>query len=273
MPLFVVATPIGNLGDFTGRARETLAACDAIVAEDTRHSEKLLRHFGLKKPLLSLPAFDEAARVPALLARLAAGEALALITDAGTPAVSDPGAQLVRAAAEAGVRVIPIPGASAAVAAVSASGFLEGRFHFAGFLPRAGLERAELLQELKSLRAQLVFYEAPTRLRDTLLDLRAALGDRPALVARELTKLHEELARGTLSALAEKFGDEVKGECAIVVSGAPAQPEAKDPGELEREVRDRLARGERPKEIAEALALEHGKREVYQLALRLRDER
>ncbi len=272
MPLFIVATPIGNLGDVTARARETLAACDAVVAEDTRHTEKLLRHLEVHKPLLSLPAFDEAARLPALVRRLQEGQALALCTDAGTPGISDPGALLVRAAIEAGISVIPIPGPSAVAAAVSASGFLEGRFHFAGFLPRAGPERAELLHELKSLRAQLVFYEAPNRLHQTLLDLQSALGDRPALVARELTKLHEELARGALSELAARFAGEVRGECAIVVSGAPAQPELPDRSRLEAAIRARLANGERPKEIAEALALEYGKREVYQLALKLRNE-
>jgi 16S rRNA (cytidine1402-2'-O)-methyltransferase len=272
MPLFVVATPIGNLGDLTERAREVLASCDAVIAEDTRHSDKLLRHIEVHKPLISLPAFDEAARIPALIRRLGDGQTLALITDAGTPAISDPGAFLVRAAIEAGIVVTPIPGASAVVAAVSVSGFLEGRFHFAGFLPRTGPERAELVQELKHLRSQLVFYESPNRLRETLADLRSAFGDRPAMVARELTKLHEELARGSLSELENHFAEGVRGECAIVVSGAPAKVEEKDPALLDAEVRKRLASGERPKEIAEALALEHGKREVYQLALKIKSE-
>ena len=272
MPLFIVATPIGNLGDITARAREVLASCDAIVAEDTRHSDKLLRHISVHKPLISLPAFDEAARIPSIVQRLTDGQSLALITDAGTPAISDPGALLVRAAVEAGISIVPIPGPCAAAAAVSASGFPEGRFHFAGFLPRTGPERAALLQELKSLRSQLVFYEAPNRLRDTLVDLKTALGDRPAMVARELTKLHEELARGLLSQLEIHFNEEVRGECAIVVSGAPLEVEKRDPAILENEIRARLSKGERPKEIAEALALEHGKREVYQLALKLRNE-
>ena len=143
MPLFVVATPIGNLGDLTGRAREVLAACDGVVAEDTRHSGQLLKHLGLKKPFYSLPAFDEAARAGAILQRLLAGESLALVTDAGTPAVSDPGSLLVRRAVEAGVPVVPVPGASAAIAAVSVSGFVEGRFHFAGFLPRKRKPRGD----------------------------------------------------------------------------------------------------------------------------------
>ena len=270
MPLLVVPTPLGNLGDLTERAREALASCDAVIAEDTRHTEGLLRHLGVRKPLLSMPAFDEAARVPSLVARLVAGETLALVSDAGTPAVSDPGALLVRAAVEAGVPVVPLPGPCAAVTAVSASGFAEGRFHFAGFLPRKGQERAELLRELVALRAQLVFYEAPGRTGETLLDLQTALGDRPALVARELTKLHEELARGPLSQLAAKFAGEVRGEVVIVVSGAPEAPPVRDAAGLEAEVKARLAKGEKPKQIAEALALEHGKREVYQLALRLR---
>ena len=131
MPLYVVATPIGNLGDLTGRAREVLLACDAVVAEDTRHSGKLLEHLGIAKPFVSLPAFDEAARVEPIVRRLLDGASLALVTDAGTPAVSDPGAILVRRAAEEGVQVIPVPGASAAIAAVSVTGFAEGRFHFA----------------------------------------------------------------------------------------------------------------------------------------------
>lgn len=270
MPLYVVATPIGNLRDLTGRARDVLAACDAVVAEDTRHSGKLLEHLGLAKPFLSLPAFDEAARVEPLVRRLLAGAALALVTDAGTPAISDPGALLVRRAVEEGVQVIPVPGPSAAMAAVSVSGFVEGRFHFAGFLPRKVSPRDQMLAELRPLRAQLVFYEAPQRLHETLLTLRAALGDRPALVARELTKLHEELARGALSELARHFAGEVRGEVVVVVSGAREEAQPADPAALEAEVRLRLSRGERPKDIAEALSGEHPKRAVYQLALKLK---
>jgi 16S rRNA (cytidine1402-2'-O)-methyltransferase len=267
--LYVVATPIGNLGDLTDRARQVLAACDGVVAEDTRHSGMLLKHLGVRKPLHSLPAFDEAARVGPLLRRLLGGESLALITDAGTPAVSDPGSALVRACVEAGIPVVPVPGASAATAAVSVSGFPEGRFHFAGFLPRKASHRAEMLQELRGLRAQLVFYESPQRLAETLAALREALGDRPALVAREMTKMHEELARGTLSQLERHFSREVRGEVVVVVRGV-AEPKPQDDQALEAEVRARLARGERPKEIADALAEGRSRREVYQLALKLR---
>jgi len=273
VPLYVVATPIGNLQDLTARAREVLAACDAVVAEDTRHSGQLLKHLGIeKKPFHSLPAFDEAHRLGPILERLGQGASLALVTDAGTPAVSDPGALLVRRAAEQGIPVVPVPGPSAAISAVSVSGFAEPRFHFAGFLPRKPKARAAMLAEMRSLRAQLVFYEAPHRLHETLLDLRSALGDRPALVARELTKVHEELARGTLSQLAERFAAEVRGEIVVVVSGAPAEPESDDTEDVEAEVRTRLARGERPKEIAAALSGSHPKREIYQLALKLKQE-
>ena len=271
VPLYVVATPIGNLGDLTTRAREVLASCDGVVAEDTRHSGQLLKHLGLeKKNFFSLPAFDEAGRVEPIVRRLREGASLALVTDAGTPAVSDPGALLVKRAIEEGIQVVPVPGASAAIAAVSVSGFTEGRFHFAGFLPRKGSARAEMLAELAPLRSQLVFYESPNRLHETLLDLAQALGDRPALVARELTKVHEELARGTLSAVAAHFAGGVRGEIVIVVSGASETEKPSNPAELEAEVKSRLVRGERPKEIAEALSDRYPKRAVYQLAVKLK---
>jgi 16S rRNA (cytidine1402-2'-O)-methyltransferase len=269
VPLHVVATPIGNLGDITERGRQVLDACDGVIAEDTRHSGNLLKHLGIHKPLYSLPAFDEAARVEPLVRRLVEGQSLALVTDAGTPAISDPGAILVRRALEEGVQVVPVPGASAAVAAVSVSGFPEGRFHFAGFLPRKASQREEMLAELRGLRAQLVFYESPQRLARTLAELRSSLGDRLALVARELTKLHEELARGVLSELERRFSGDVRGEIVIVVRGAP-EPSPEDPLALEEEVRARLARGEHPKDIADALSPTHSKRDIYQLALKLK---
>jgi 16S rRNA (cytidine1402-2'-O)-methyltransferase len=273
VPLYVVATPIGNLQDLTARAREVLAACDGVVAEDTRYSGRLLQHLGIeKKPFHALPAYDEARRADGIVERLARGESLALVTDAGTPAVSDPGAMLVRRAVERGIPVVPVPGASAAIAAVSVSGFAQPRFHFAGFLPRKAQARAALIGELRPVRAQLVFYESPHRLGATLRELAAALGDRPALVARELTKVHEELARGNLSELAERFAGEVRGEMVIVVSGATEEREDEDPADLESEVRERLARGEGPKQIAEALSDRHPKRTVYQLALELKKQ-
>jgi 16S rRNA (cytidine1402-2'-O)-methyltransferase len=271
MALYVVATPMGNLRDITERAREVLACCDAVVAEDTRHSGQLLKHLGIEKPFLSLPSFDEEARVGPILRRLAEGASLALVTDAGTPGISDPGALLVRKAAEQGTQVIPIPGPSAVTAALSVTGFVEPRFHFLGFLPRKASHREEMLSEVAALRAQLVFYESPQRLHDTLAALRTTLGDRNAVVARELTKVHEELARGTLTELAERFAGEVRGEVVIVVEGARKEQPDEDPAALEEEVRARLAKGERPKEIAEALSGRRSKRDVYQLAVRLKD--
>jgi len=287
VPLYVVATPIGNLQDLTARAREVLAKCEGVVAEDTRYTGQLLKHLGIeKKPFHSLPGFDEARRADAIVAQLAEGASLALVTDAGTPAVSDPGALLVRRAVAKGIRVVPVPGPSAAIAAVSVSGFAEPSFHFAGFLPRKSSARAALLSQLGLLSAQLVFYESPHRVGATLRELAAALGDRPALVARELTKVHEELARGTLSELAARFSGDVRGEIVIVVSG-PADADAQEHsgrtqehgdaapgtgGDLASEVRERLARGERPKEIAQTLSARFSKRAVYQLALKLKKQ-
>jgi 16S rRNA (cytidine1402-2'-O)-methyltransferase len=270
--LYVVATPIGNLSDLTPRAAEVLRAVRAVVAEDTRRTLKLFAHLGAPPPaLLSLPAFDERARLGAVLERLRAGEDVALCTDAGTPGISDPGAALVAAAWELGARVVPVPGASAAVAALAASGFPADRFLFAGFLPRKGGGRAEALRALAAQEVTIVLYEAGNRTSATLADLRDALGDRDALVARELTKLHEELARGPLSRLAERFSGEVRGEVTIVVAGAPAgapgarrdEPAAAEP--LEAELARRLAAGEPPSALAREVARARGLRraDVY----------
>lgn len=275
MPLYVVATPIGNLGDLSPRALEVLRGADAIVAEDTRHTRGLLTHFDVHRPLVSLPAFDEKRRVGPLAERLAAGESLALVTDAGTPGVSDPGSELVRAAWEAGATVVPLPGPSSALAALSASGFDTSRFFVAGFLPRKGTARREALEELRRLRAALVLFEAGNRTGDTLAELAALFGPRLALVARELTKLHEELVRGPLPELAARFADGARGEVVIVIAPPDAAP---DPAAalppLDEAVRSRLAAGERIGELARALAEAYGvaKAEVYARALALRDE-
>jgi 16S rRNA (cytidine1402-2'-O)-methyltransferase len=264
--LYVLATPIGNLGDLSPRAAEVLRAVAAVVAEDTRRTQKLFAHLGAASPpLLSLPAFDERARVGGLVARLAAGEDLALCTDAGTPGISDPGAALVAAAWEAGARVISVPGASAALAALAASGFPADRFVFAGFLPRKGAGRAEALAWLARAGTTAVLYEAGNRTVETLRDLSGALGDRPALLARELTKLHEELLRAPLGALAELLAgrDEVKGEVTVVVG--PPDPAARveaapaAPAEaLGDELRRRLAAGEAPSALARDVARARG---------------
>lgn len=271
MPLYVVATPIGNLEDLTLRAVRVLGEADAVVAEDTRRTRGLLSHLGLSKPLLSLPAFDEKARVAPLVARLVAGETLALVTDAGTPAVSDPGSALVDAAWEAGVTVVPVPGCSAALAAVSACGLDATRFFFAGFLPRKGRARAEAIEALSKLRAAVVLFEAGNRTGDTLADLAEGFGpSRRAMVARELTKLHEELARDSLEALAKRFEEGARGEVVLVIEGAA---ESQAPVEsLDEAILRLLGEGEKLTALARTLAATYGesRQAIYARAMALR---
>jgi 16S rRNA (cytidine1402-2'-O)-methyltransferase len=272
-----VATPIGNLGDLSPRAAEVLRRADAVAAEDTRRTLKLYAHLGAAPPpLLSLPAFDERGRLEGIVARLRDGQTVALCTDAGTPGVSDPGAALVSAAWAAGARVVPVPGPSAALAALAASGLPADRFFFAGFLPRKGAGRAGALAALARAPATLVLYEAGNRTGATLADLAAALGPREAAVARELTKLHEEIARGPLPDLAARFAGEVRGEVTIVVAGpgegARAGDEAPAARPLEEELRARLEAGEKPTAIAREVARARGlvRAEVYAAIERLR---
>ncbi len=256
--LFLVATPIGNLGDLTTRAAETLAQVDFVVCEDTRHSGNLLASLGLQKQTVSLPAFAEKARAGRILERLAAGEDAALVTDAGMPAVSDPGEFLVAVALEAGVRVVPIPGANAVLAALSASGLSTGRFHFLGFLPRKGPQRSAMLDEVAGLPASLVLYESPRRVGDTLRDLASALGDRRAVVARELTKLHEEFIRGRLSELVARYaGEAPRGEVVLVVEGWTAGARWNE-ADVRAALASGLARGERLKTLSAEVARASG---------------
>jgi 16S rRNA (cytidine1402-2'-O)-methyltransferase len=221
--LYVVSTPIGNLGDLTARAVEVLGRVALVLAEDTRHSRPLLAHAGVSTPLAAYHEHNEARETPRLVARLQAGEELALISDAGTPLLSDPGARLVAAALEAGIRVTPVPGASALLAALVASGLPADRFTFYGFAPRKGRERAALLGELATLPHTAVLYEAPGRVADTLADLARVAGDeRPAVVARELTKQFEEVRRGTLGTLAAYYSATApRGEVVLLVGGRP----------------------------------------------------
>lgn len=226
--LYVVATPIGNLGDLSPRGRDTLQACNLIAAEDTRHTGTLLKHFGIGTPLVSLHDHNEAQRSPELIRRLCAGESIALVSDAGTPAISDPGFDLVRAAAAAGIEIVAVPGACAAVAALSVAGQPTDRFCFEGFLPARGGPRRARLLELKAEPRTLVFYESPHRVAETLEDCAGVFGaERPATVARELTKLHETLYRGSLGELARRAaggGDFQRGEIVLVVGGAEPPP-------------------------------------------------
>lgn len=222
--LYLVATPIGNLGDFSPRAVETLAQADFIAAEDTRVSVKLLNHFDIKKPLVSYHEHNRAAAGQAILTRLLSGETCALVTDAGTPAISDPGQELVTLCAENGVTVQAIPGCCAAVAALAVSGLDTRRFTFEGFLPSGRRERRAALEELTGETRTMVFHEAPHRLRQTLADMAELLGDRPAALCRELTKLHEDTVRTTLAQAAAYYAaNEPRGEYVLVVAGREKQ--------------------------------------------------
>ena len=224
--LYLVATPIGNLGDLSPRGVQTLQEADFIAAEDTRVSMKLLNHFDIKKPLVSYHEHNRAAAGQAILARLLAGETCALVTDAGTPAISDPGEDLVRLCGENGVTVQAIPGCCAAVCALAVSGLPTGRFTFEGFLSANKKERREALTRLAAEERTMVFHEAPHKLRPTLADMLELLGDRPVALCRELTKLHEEVRRTTLGEAAEWYGaNPPRGEFVLVVEGAAGTAE------------------------------------------------
>ena len=226
--LYVVATPIGNMGDISARAREILAAVSVVAAEDTRHSSQLLRGLGLERPMLSLHEHNERARTTELVLRLRAGESVALICDAGTPLVSDPGYQLLRAALAAGIVISPIPGACAAIAALSAAGLPSDRFCFEGFLPARAAARRRRLAELAADPRTFVIYEAPHRIAASLADIAAACGGaRRACIARELTKKFESFYRGSLDELAARAQSDEdlrRGESVIIVEGAQAEP-------------------------------------------------
>jgi 16S rRNA (cytidine1402-2'-O)-methyltransferase len=272
--LHLVATPIGNLEDVTSRSVRELREADLVLAEDTRRTRKLLERCAIPARPLSLHAHNEAARIAEVLEVLSAGGSVALVSDAGTPLISDPGERLVAAAIAAGHRVTPVPGASAVLAALSVAGLPTAPFTFLGFLPRKGGPRRALLASYRGRPETLVLFESPRRVASALRDLAETLGDRPACVARELTKLHEEVVRGTLGELAERFGAEVRGEVTIVVGGAAAEEGARDAADLDDAIRERLAAGRPSREIAAELALEARlpRREVYARVVALREE-
>jgi 16S rRNA (cytidine1402-2'-O)-methyltransferase len=219
--LYLVATPIGNLEDITLRALRTLEECDVVAAEDTRHTGQLLKHFGISKPLLSYFQFNEAKRSEEIIARLQRGEKIALVTDAGSPGISDPGERVVKAAIAAGLRVEPVPGASALVAALTASGLATDEFHFIGFLPHKSGQRRNKLEALKSADGTLVLYESPHRIEKLLGELNEVFPEREVVLARELTKKFEEFLRGKPAELLENIRKRsVKGEFVVLVEGA-----------------------------------------------------
>ena len=228
--LYLVATPIGNLEDITARALRVLAEVDLIACEDTRHTRVLLNHYRIEAKTVSYHEHNEGARAEELCEMIEGGASVAIVSDAGTPGVNDPGYRVVRAAIARGLRVVPVPGASAFVAALVASGLPTDEFFFGGFLPARAHARRARLAEVRALRATLIFYEAPHRVAASLADARDVLGEREAVVARELTKLHEELVRGRLSELAARFSPELaaRGEMVLVIDRTVIETEADD---------------------------------------------
>jgi 16S rRNA (cytidine1402-2'-O)-methyltransferase len=267
--LYIVATPIGNLEDITLRALRVLKEVDRIAAEDTRYTRKLLSHYDIRTPLASYHEHNERTAAPALVECMLRGDSIALVSDAGTPCISDPGYRLVVAAVSAGIQITPVPGPSAFVAALSAAALPTDRFVFEGFLPEKTKQRRQRLRSLHDDGRTLVFYEAPHRLKDSLNDIEAVLGDRAVVIARELTKIHEEFARGRIREIATQFADrEVRGEVVIIVEGFTGESQASEVL-LRNEVLKLHASGMRVKEIAELLAEKYAfsKGQIYRIAL------
>lgn len=272
--LYVVATPIGNRDDITLRALKILAAVDLVAAEDTRETARLLRGYGIDAKLISYHEHNEARRAPQLLSKIQAGERIALVSDAGTPSVSDPGYRLIQAAAAAGLPVVPIPGVSAAVSALSVSGLPTDRFLFVGFAPKKKGKRRQFLTDLQHQPHTLVFYESPRRIIELLAEMEAILGPRPAVLAREMTKRHEEFLRGSLAeicAALEKRA-EIKGEITLLVGGA-RQEKAGDWSAVEDALAEALDAGQDSlSNISKAVAKAYNRprAEVYARALDLK---
>lgn len=267
--LYVVATPVGNLEDMTFRAVRVLKEVDLIAAEDTRHSRKLLTHFGISGRLISYYDQVEREKAPRLVEQLVAGRSVALISDAGTPGIADPGYRLVRAAIEAGISVVPVPGASVVTAALSVSGLPTDRFVFEGFVPARRGARRKFYEQLRRESRTIVCFEAGRRLLESLADLEEILGDREVVVAREVTKLFETLARGTAGQLRERLGGEsVRGEATLLITAAP--PGTKETtDDMRRAVAELRAEGLGLKEIAKTLAerSDWSSRDIYRLGL------
>ncbi len=266
--LYVVSTPIGNMGDFSFRAVDVLKSVALVLAEDTRHSRHLLDRYDIHTPMASYHEHNEAKTTPRLVERLLAGESLALVSDAGTPLVSDPGARLVRAAIDAGIVVVPVPGPSAALAALVASGLDAERFLFLGFVPRTGRDRRAALDEISSSPHTVVVYESPNRLVDTLAELEGlGGGPRPAVVAREMTKQFENIRRGTVTELRAYYQERpVRGEVVLVVGGAEERAASEE--DVAARVRSLRAAGLSARDASARVAAELGvsKRVAYRLA-------
>ena len=271
--LYIVPTPIGNLEDLTFRAVRVLKEVDLIAAEDTRHTQVLLDHYGIRTPVTSYHEHNERSKAHALVEQLRGGTSIALLCDAGTPIVSDPGYRLVIESIRVGVQVIPLPGPSAVIAALSAAGLPTDRFGFEGFLPAKKSERRSTLESLKEDTRTLIFYEAPHRLKETLADMADIFGNREIAIAREISKVHEEFLRGAIREILDRLEQQnVRGEITLVVQGATTRapiPEEK----VINEIRQLAENGVRVKEISELVGARHGisKREIYRLALQVKN--
>ena len=271
--LSLIATPIGNLEDITLRALRLLKEVDLIAAEDTRHTRKLLTHYGITTPLTSYYDQVESERAPELIARLQAGKNIALVSDAGTPCIADPGFRLVTEAIEAGISVVPIPGPSMVTALLSVGGLSTNRFAFEGFLPAKRSQRRKALQHLKHEERTLVFFESPHRVLDMLADLEDICGNRQIVIGRELTKMFEEVLRGKTNELRVVLAArEIKGELAILVAGQSKTPSSEEARPLAEEIQELSAQGFSLKDVARIVSKTRGipKREVYALGLRMK---
>jgi 16S rRNA (cytidine1402-2'-O)-methyltransferase len=272
--LYLIATPIGNLEDITLRALRLLKEVDLIAAEDTRHTRKLLTHYGITTPLTSYYDQVEAEKAPELIAQLQAGKNIALVSDAGTPCIADPGFRLVTEAVEAGISVVPIPGPSMVTALLSVGGLPTNRFAFEGFLPAKRSQRRKALQHLKQEERTLVFFESPHRVLDMLADLEDICGNRQIVIGRELTKMFEEVLRGETSELRVMLAArEIKGELAILIAGQSETPPSEEARPLAEEIQELSAQGFSLKDVARIVSETRGipKREVYALGLRMKE--
>ena len=273
--LYIVPTPIGNLEDMTFRAVRVLKEVDLIAAEDTRHSQVLLNHYGIRTPVTSYHEHNERSKARELVERLRQGSSVALLSDAGTPMISDPGYRLMVEAIAAGVQVIPLPGPSALTAALTAAGLPTDRFAFEGFLPAKKSERRSTLEVLREDTRTLIFYETPHRLKETLADMADIFGDRDVAIGREISKVHEEFLRGAMREIIAKLEQQnVRGEITLIVQGATSGALVQEE-QLISEVRQLAEDGMRVKEISELLGARYGisRRDVYRLALRLKNSK
>ena len=269
--LYLIATPIGNLGDITYRAVETLQGCDEVWCEDTRQSAKLLNHLNIKKPLVSCHEYTQKEKAPLLLDKLRAGLNVAYVSDAGMPGVSDPGAVLVQACIEAGLPYTVLPGPSAVLTAALLSGLPLDRIAFFGFLPREGAERKKALADLAACGCTAILYESPHRVKDTLRDVLNVVGDCPCALVRELTKVHESCQRGSISAVLDALPEEVKGECVLLFDVPPKAEAAPSEQELDAlllQLMDHMTLKDAAREASETLKLP--KKQVYARALELK---